>query len=76
MITQAKKAELEAQDLPSAEKAILLAYTAYKAAPSNSKHLTEAKSIYIQALKKNAYMQKSDQIRNYYLSVAHELELH
>ncbi|MFC1864759.1 alkyl sulfatase dimerization domain-containing protein [Chloroflexota bacterium] len=74
LIDKAKKAELDAQDLPSAEEALLLAYSAYKAA-IDSEYEEDAAEIYIQALKKNAYMQSSDQIRNYYLSVAQELEL-
>ncbi|MFC2014799.1 alkyl sulfatase dimerization domain-containing protein [Chloroflexota bacterium] len=74
LIDKAKKAELDAQDLPSAEEALLLAYSAYKAA-IDSEYEEDAAGIYIQALKKNAYMQKSDQIRNYYLSTAKELEI-
>ena len=69
MLDTARNAELIANDLPSAEKALLMAWATYKTAPDN----ILANRIYIQALKKNAYMQRSNQIRNYYLSVATEV---
>ncbi len=65
----AKQVELSAQDLPSAEKALYLAFMAYKAAPDDF----TVQAIYAQALRKNAFMQKSAQVRNTYLSVAQAL---
>jgi hypothetical protein len=70
MLQTAMSAELIANDLQSAEKALLMAWATYQKAPDN----ILANRIYIQALKKNAYMQRSNQIRNYYLSVAKEVE--
>jgi uncharacterized repeat protein (TIGR01451 family) len=67
----AKQAELSAQDLPAAEKALYLAFMAYKSNPDD----VTSKQIYAQALLKNAYLQKSAQTRNYYLSAAHGLGL-
>ncbi len=66
MLNTAKNVEIAAQDLGSAEEALLMAWAAYRVAPDN----VLAKRIYVQALKKNAYMQQSNQIRNYYLSLA------
>jgi len=66
LIAAARTAELNARDLAGAEKALYLAYAAYKAAPDDF----GAKQVYAQALRKNAYLQKSAQIRNYYLSEA------
>ena len=60
--------------MASAEKALFLAKAFYEAARLDLKYMPQAKPIYIAALSKNAYMQKSAQIRNYYLSVAQELE--
>jgi hypothetical protein len=70
MLQTAMSAELIADDLQSAEKALLMAWATYQTAPDN----ILANTIYIQALKKNAYMQRSNQIRNYYLSVAKDVE--
>ena len=70
MLGVARNAELTANDLQSAEKALLMTWATYQKAPGN----LLANGIYIQALKKNAYMQRSNQIRNYYLSVAKEVE--
>ena len=69
MLDAARNAELIADDLESAEKALLMAWATYQTAPDN----ILANRIYIQALRKNAYMQRSNQIRNYYLSVARRL---
>lgn len=66
LIAAARQAELDAGDLAGAEKALYLAHAAYKAAPDD---LT-VRQIYAQALRKNAFMQTSAQVRNYYLSVA------
>jgi alkyl sulfatase BDS1-like metallo-beta-lactamase superfamily hydrolase len=54
LVEAAKQAELSAQDLPSAEKALYLAFMAYKSAPDDF----TVKQIYAQALRKNAFMQK------------------
>jgi len=62
----AKQAELAAADLESAEKALYLADIAYRTARDNF----EARQVYAQALRKNAFMQKSAYKRNYYLSAA------
>jgi uncharacterized repeat protein (TIGR01451 family) len=69
LISAARNAELNARDLPAAEQALYLAAAAYQAAPENF----EANQIYAQALRKNAFMQKSAQVRNYYLTVASDL---
>lgn len=66
LIAAARTAELNARDLAGAEKALYLAYAAYKAAPDDF----TAKQVYAQALRKNAYLQKSAPIRNYYLTEA------
>lgn len=66
LIAAARTAELNARDLAGAEKALYLAYAAYKVAPDDF----SAKQVYAQALRKNAYLQKNAQIRNYYLSEA------
>ena len=66
LIAAARTAELNARDLAGAEKALYLAYAAYKAAPDDF----TAKQVYAQALRKNAFLQKSAPIRNYYLSEA------
>ncbi len=65
----ARTAELNARDLAGAEQALYLAEVAYEAAPEDF----TAKRVYAQALRKNAFMQKSAQIRNYYLVVAQSL---
>ena len=62
----ARTAELNARDLAGAEKALYLAEAAYEAAPEDA----AARQVYAQALRKNAFMQKSAQVRNYYLYVA------
>jgi uncharacterized repeat protein (TIGR01451 family) len=69
LIEAAKQAELAASDLASADKALYLADAAYRVAPDNF----EAKQVYAQALRKNAFMQTSAYKRNYYLSVAIDL---
>jgi hypothetical protein len=66
----ARTAELNARDLAGAEKALYLAEAAYEAAPEDS----AARQVYAQALRKNAFMQKGAQVRNYYLYVAFHLE--
>jgi alkyl sulfatase BDS1-like metallo-beta-lactamase superfamily hydrolase len=71
LILQATQAELAAQDLPSAEKALLLAQVAYNA--GSAPLADQAKAVYIQALTKCAYMQKSSQVRYYYLTIARGL---
>ncbi|MFC1929211.1 thrombospondin type 3 repeat-containing protein, partial [Chloroflexota bacterium] len=70
MLDVSLNAELAADDLESAEGALLMAWATYQATPYN----VLANRIYIQALKKNAYMQRSNRVRNYYLSVALERE--
>ena len=70
LIAAARTAELNARNLAGAEKALYLAEAAYEAAPENS----TARQVYAQALRKNAFMQKSAQVRNYYLYVALHLE--
>lgn len=69
LIEAAKQAELAASDLASAEKALYLADAAYRVAPDNF----EAKQVYAQTLRKNAFMQTSAYKRNYYLSVEKDL---
>jgi glyoxylase-like metal-dependent hydrolase (beta-lactamase superfamily II) len=71
MLTASLNAELAANDLASAEEALLMAFETYQEASDN----ILANRIYVQALRKNAYMQRSNQIRNYYLSIAHTTEL-
>jgi glyoxylase-like metal-dependent hydrolase (beta-lactamase superfamily II) len=66
MLDAAKQAELDANDLPGAEKALLMAWAAYR---TDSNSILAAR-IYVQALRKNAYMQQSNPIRNYYLTTA------
>jgi uncharacterized repeat protein (TIGR01451 family) len=66
----ARTAELNARDLAGAEKALYLAEAAYEAAPEDA----AARQVYAQALRKNAFMQKSAQVRNYYLYVAFHME--
>jgi uncharacterized repeat protein (TIGR01451 family) len=75
LIAQARTAELNARDLAGAEKALFLAHAACLATPADSPFLIEVKQVYAQALRKNAYMQKSAQIRNYYLATAQNLGL-
>jgi glyoxylase-like metal-dependent hydrolase (beta-lactamase superfamily II) len=70
MLTTSLNAELAANDLPSAEGSLLMAWATYQTAPDN----LLADRIYIQALRKNAFMQRSNQIRNFYLSVAQTIE--
>ena len=70
LVAAARTAELNARDLAGAEKALYLAEAAYEAAPENA----TARQVYAQALRKNAFMQKSAQVRNYYLYVAFHLE--
>ena len=70
LIAAARTAELNARDLAGAEKALYLAEAAYEAAPENA----TARQVYGQALRKNAFMQKSAQVRNTYLYVALHLE--
>lgn len=70
MLQTSLNAELAANDLASAEGALLMAWATYKAAPDN----ILASRICAQALRKNAFMQRSNQIRNYYLSVALEVK--
>jgi uncharacterized repeat protein (TIGR01451 family) len=69
LVAAARSAELSAQTLPAAEKALYLAHAAYTLAPDDF----TVKQIYAQTLRKNAFMQKSAQVRNYYLSVAQAL---
>lgn len=69
LIQAARQAELDARDQAGADRALYLADAAYRLAPDSF----EAKQIYAQALRKNAFMQKSAYIRNYYLSVAKDL---
>jgi uncharacterized repeat protein (TIGR01451 family) len=69
LIAAARNAELSANDLPGAEQALYLADAAYRLAPDDF----TVKQIYAQTLRKNAFMQKSAQVRNYYLTVAQEL---
>jgi hypothetical protein len=69
MLETALSAELNASDLAGAEGALLTAWATYQAAPDN----ILANRVYVQALRKNAYMQRSNQIRNYYLTVAREI---
>ena len=66
LLGTAMEAELAANDITSAEGALLMAWVNYQSAPGN----ILANRIYIQALTKNAYMQRSNQIRNYYLTKA------
>jgi len=66
LIAAAKQAELNASDLESAEKALYIADAAYRVAPDNF----DAKQIYVQTLRKNAFLQKSAYKRNYYLTLA------
>ena len=70
MLTTSLNAELAANDLASAEGALLMAWATYQAAPDN----ILAHRIYTQALRKNAFMQRSNQIRNYYLTIALQVE--
>ena len=70
MLNTAKNAELEAGDQESAEEALLLAWAAYTVAPDNELAI----KIYAQALRKNAYMQQSNQTRNYYLTTVQQIE--
>ncbi len=65
----AQQAELAASDQASAEKALYLAYSAYKLSPDEF----EVKQIYAQVLRKIAFMQKSAYKRNYYLATAQGL---
>ena len=77
MIVQARKAELAAQNQAGADKALLIAYSAYTVcsnSSADSKYLTDAGKIYVQALRKDAYMQQSNQVRNFYLSTASLVE--
>lgn len=69
LTSAAKQAELAASDQAAAEKALYLAYSAYKLSPDD---LT-VKQIYAQALRKIAFMQKSAYKRNYYLMTAQDL---
>jgi uncharacterized repeat protein (TIGR01451 family) len=69
LASAARQAELNARDLPGAEKALYLAHSAYLLAPNDF----TVKEVYAQALRKIAYMQKSAQVRNYYLSLARGL---
>ncbi len=69
LIDAARQAELNARDLQGAEKALYLADAAYRVAPDNF----EAKQIYAQTLRKNAFMQVSAYKRNYYISAANSL---
>ena len=66
LIAAARAAELNARDLAGAEKALYLAYAAYKVAPEDF----TAKQVYAQTLRKNVYLQKAAPIRNYYLKEA------
>jgi uncharacterized repeat protein (TIGR01451 family) len=70
LVAAARTAELNARDLAGAEKALYLAEAAYEAAPEDS----TARQVYAQVLRKNAFMQKSAQVRNYYLYIAFHLE--
>ena len=70
LVAAARNAELNARDLAGAEKALYLAEAAYEAAPDNA----TARQVYAQALRKNAFLQKSAQVRNYYLAAARSLE--
>jgi uncharacterized sulfatase len=65
MMQIALDAELNANDQASAEKALLYSWALYETAPAN-----KTAQIYGQSLKKAAYMQASQETRNYYLSVA------
>ena len=69
LASAARQAELDARDLAGAEKALYLAHSAYLLAPDDF----TVKEVYAQTLRKIAYMQKSAQVRNYYLSLAHGL---
>ena len=69
LLAAARAAELNASDLAGAEKALYLAEAAHEAAPDNF----TAKQVYAQTLRKNAFMQKSAQVRNYYLVTARAL---
>jgi uncharacterized repeat protein (TIGR01451 family) len=71
LIAAAKQTELAASDQPGAEKALYLAYSAYKLSPANF----EVQQIYAQALRKVAFMENSAYKRNYYLSTAQNLGL-
>lgn len=71
LIAAAKQTELAASDQPSAEKALYLAYSAYKLSPQDF----EVQRIYAQALRKVAFMEKSAYKRNYYLTIAQSLGL-
>lgn len=65
----ARQAELDASDQAGAEKALYLAYSAYKLSPDD----IQIKQIYAQALRKIAFMQQSAYKRNYYLATAQEM---
>jgi len=69
LLAAARTAELNARDLAGAEKALYLAEAAHAAAPDSF----TARLVYAQALRKNAFMQKSAQVRNYYLIAAYGL---
>ncbi len=71
LIAAAKQTELAASDQPGAEKALYLAYSAYKLSPQNF----EVQRIYAQTLRKVAFMEKSAYKRNYYLTTAQSLGL-
>ena len=71
LIATAKQTELAASDQPGAEKALYLAYSAYKLSPQDF----EVQRIYAQALRKVAFMEKSAYKRNYYLTTAQNLGL-
>ena len=74
LVTAARKAELAAQSQADAEKALFLARAAYVYTfAKGSSSAPEAKAVYAQALKKNALMQKSAHVRNYYLMEAMDL---
>jgi uncharacterized repeat protein (TIGR01451 family) len=69
LVAAARQSELEARDLAGAEKALYLAHAAYKLAPEDP----TVRQIYAQALRKNAFMQESGPVRNYYLTEASRL---
>ncbi len=66
MLSTALAAELAADDLDSAEAALLMAWMVYNEYPDN----ILAGRIYAQVLKKNGFMQRSNRLRNVFLSVS------
>lgn len=78
LIATATTAELNARDVAAAERALYLARSGYVLAAAcgadcRPEPLETARRVYAQALRKNAYLAQSAQVRNYYLSEAQAL---